>query len=139
MLAEETKRFMVRNRMEELPLLAEKVEALAAHWELTGPLVMNLNLVLEEALANIIGYAYKDQDVHKIRVSITRSFDRLIIRIIDDGIPFDPTAAEPPDISLPAGDRPIGGLGILLISQLMDEVQYVRIKEQNILTLTKYT
>jgi anti-sigma regulatory factor (Ser/Thr protein kinase) len=139
MAAEETKRFVVRNRMEELPLLAEKVEALAAHWKFAGPMVMNLNLVLEEALSNIIFYAFRDQEVHKIRISITREGDRLTIRIRDDGVPFDPTAAPAPDTSLPAGERPIGGLGILLISKLMDNVHYARIDNQNILTLTKFT
>lgn len=119
--------------------MAEKLETLAARWRLESALVMNLNLVLEEALSNIIFYAFRDQDVHKIRISITREGDRLTIRIRDDGIPFDPTAAPAPDTSLPAGERPIGGLGILLISKLMDNVHYARIDNQNVLTLTKFT
>lgn len=119
--------------------MAQKLETLAARWRLESALVMNLNLVLEEALSNIIFYAFRDQDVHKIRISITREGDRLTIRIRDDGIPFDPTAAPAPDTSLPAGERPIGGLGILLISKLMDNVHYARIDNQNVLTLTKFT
>lgn len=134
-----TKSFVIENRIGELSVLAEKLETLAARWRLESALVMNLNLVLEEALSNIIFYAFRDQDVHKIRISITREGDRLTIRIRDDGIPFDPTAAPAPDTSLPAGERPIGGLGILLISKLMDNVHYARIDNQNVLTLTKFT
>ena len=134
-----TKSFVIENRIGELSVLAEKLETLAARWRLESALVMNLNLVLEEALSNIIFYAFRDQEVHKIRISITREGDRLTIRIRDDGVPFDPTAAPAPDTSLPAGERPIGGLGILLISKLMDNVHYARIDNQNILTLTKFT
>lgn len=134
-----TKSFVIENRIGELSVLAQKLETLAARWRLESALVMNLNLVLEEALSNIIFYAFRDQDVHKIRISITREGDRLTIRIRDDGIPFDPTAAPAPDTSLPAGERPIGGLGILLISKLMDNVHYARIDNQNVLTLTKFT
>ena len=134
-----TKSFVIENRIGELSVLAEKLETLAARWRLESALVMNLNLVLEEALSNIIFYAFRDQEVHKIRIFITREGDRLTIRIRDDGVPFDPTAAPAPDTSLPAGERPIGGLGILLISKLMDNVHYARIDNQNILTLTKFT
>ncbi len=139
MVQKGTKRFIIGNRLEELPLLAEKVEALAAAWELKIPLVMNLNLVLEEVISNIINYGFPDHGLHKIRVSITGTGDRITLTVRDGGVPFDPTTAVPPDITLPAGERPIGGLGILLVSQLMDDVRYARIKGQNILTLTKYT
>lgn len=133
------KHFVIENRIGELPGLAEKIEALALQWDLRDALAMNLNLVLEEALSNIIFYAFRDQEVHKIRISITREGGRLTMRIRDDGIPFDPTAAPAPDTSLPAGERPIGGLGILLISKLMDKVHYARIDNKNVLTLTKFT
>ena len=63
----------------------------------------------------------------------------LTLRIRDDGIPFDPTKVKLPDVSQPAGERPVGGLGILLISKLMDHMDYARINNQNVLTLTKHT
>ncbi len=61
----------------------------------------------------------------------------LTIEIIDDGIPFDPLSHEQPDITLQAEERPVGGLGIFLISKIMDTVQYSRINNFNILTLKK--
>jgi anti-sigma regulatory factor (Ser/Thr protein kinase) len=61
----------------------------------------------------------------------------LTIKITDKGIPFNPLSHPLPDITLPAEERPVGGLGIFLISQLMDKIDYRRQKNQNILTLKK--
>ena len=130
--------FIIENRIEELPVLAEKIEQLGDKWELQPNLTMKINLVLEEALSNIIYYAFKDKEIHKIEVSISNKANKLIIEITDDGIPFDPTTSEQPDISLPASERPVGGLGIFLISKIMDTVGYSRKNNLNILTLTKF-
>ena len=62
---------------------------------------------------------------------------QLIFTISDSGIPFDPTAAPEADTTLSAEERQIGGLGIHLVRQLMDEVRYERIDDKNILTLVK--
>ena len=59
------------------------------------------------------------------------------ITIIDSGTPFDPTAAPEVDVTLSAEDRPIGGLGIYLVRQLMDVVRYERAHEKNVLTMIK--
>ncbi|MCD8193264.1 MAG: ATP-binding protein, partial [Tannerellaceae bacterium] len=56
---------------------------------------------------------------------------------IDSGISFNPTVKQTPDISLPVSDRPIGGLGIFLVKQIMNEVKYDRIGNKNILTMVK--
>ena len=61
----------------------------------------------------------------------------LLFIITDNGVAFDPTEKSPADTSLSATDRPIGGLGILLVSQLMDSVNYERIQGKNVLTLKK--
>lgn len=125
------------NRIGELTALAAEIEVLASEWELDEALAMNLNLVLEEAVSNIIFYGFSDEDLHKITISVTRDSGSLTLRIVDDGIPFDPTSRTMLDISGPAEERPIGGLGILLISRLMDQVSYARVNNQNVLTLIK--
>jgi serine/threonine-protein kinase RsbW len=132
-----TKHFVIENQIGELPLLAEKIEKLAEEWKLEMPLTMNINLVLEEALSNIIFYAFKDDGKHEIRISISIRNKELTIKISDCGIPFNPTSQQKPDITLPAGERPIGGLGIFLITQLVDTIHYSRQKNLNLLTLTK--
>jgi anti-sigma regulatory factor (Ser/Thr protein kinase) len=131
------KHFTMINRITELPVLVRKTEKLAQDWELPVSLILNISLVLEEALANIIYYAFSDNREHKIRISLSQSNNKLTVRIKDDGIPFDPSAQLQPDITLPAVERPVGGLGIFLISKIMDTVHYSREKNLNILTLIK--
>jgi len=92
---------------------------------------------LEEAVSNVIFYAFDDEKEHDIKIVISLENKILSIEIIDDGKPFDPTARKEPDVSLPAEDRPIGGLGIFLIRKMMDNVTYTRHNNLNTLTLLK--
>jgi len=131
------KHFVIENQIGELTALAEKIEKLAEQWVLTPALAMNINLVIEEALSNIIFYAFTDNDKHEIRISVSLTNNKLIIKITDNGIPFNPLVQQQPDISSPAEVRPVGGLGIFLISQIMDKMDYSRKNNQNILTLNK--
>ncbi len=130
-------KFVLTNKTEELSLLSAKMEMLGELWELPGALTMNLNLVLEEAISNIIFYAFSSDDEQKIDVIIDYESDNLSIRITDTGKPFDPTSQIPPDITLPTEERNIGGLGIFLINKLMDSVSYSRDDDMNILILNK--
>ena len=130
--------FVIENQVGELPPLAKKIEDLAEKWKLPHELAMNINLVIEEALTNIIFYAFTDINKHEIKMSVSlNSHKRLRIKITDSGIPFNPLAQQQPDITLPAEERPVGGLGIFLISQIMDRMHYSRQNNQNILTLNK--
>lgn len=132
-----TKHFVIENQVEELTSLAEKIEEMAEEWELSQALAMNINLVVEEAVSNVIFYAFDDSNKHKIIISVTLNNNLLTIEITDSGKPFNPLLQQQPDIELPAEERPVGGLGIFLISQIMDEMNYARQKDQNILTLKK--
>ena len=131
------KHFVIKNRIEELTSLAEEIEKLANEWDLSQKLAMNISLVVEEALSNIIFYAFTDGNNHEIHISISVTNNRLNIEFTDDGIPFNPLSHQKPDVELPLEERSVGGLGIFLMSQIMDEMNYTRKKEQNILTLTK--
>lgn len=131
------KHFVIRNQVKELTAIADKIKQLAQEWNLSEELSMNIDLVIEEALSNIIFYAFPDNDLHEIKVSLTLGDHMLSIKITDNGIPFNPLTQQQPDITLPAEERPIGGLGIFLISQIMDKMHYTRHKNQNILELNK--
>jgi len=131
------KHFVIENQIGELSSLADKIEELAEKWELSMALAMNINLVIEEAVSNIIFYAFPENDKHEIKISVSLNNKILVVEISDDGIPFNPLAQVQPDITLPAEDRPVGGLGIFLISQVMDKMDYTRQKNWNILTLNK--
>ena len=131
------KHFLIKNRIEEISSLAEKIEEFANDSKLSPGLAFNINLVLEEALSNIIFYAFIDTEKHEIKISISLNNNLITMEIIDDGIPFNPLEKPSPDINLSAKERPVGGLGIFLISQIMDEMNYARKNKQNVLTLKK--
>lgn len=131
------KQFVIENQVDELPPLAEKMDKLAEEWNLSPALAMNLNLVIEEAVSNIIFYAFTDKNKHEIKISVSTDNKTLTIKIADDGIPFNPLEQKQPDINLPAEERPVGGLGIFLMSQIMDEMQYTRKGNENRLILKK--
>jgi anti-sigma regulatory factor (Ser/Thr protein kinase) len=131
------KHFNIKNNIDQLPILAEKLEKLGEDWQLDMPVVTNLNLVLEEAISNIIFYAYDDNDEHEISINAEKNKQSITLTISDDGKPFDPTKKEKPDVSLSAEKRQIGGLGIFLIQKIMDSVEYKRENKKNILTLSK--
>lgn len=134
---DDTKRITIINKTEELTTLVDMIETLTKKWDLSTSVSMNLNLVLEEAITNIIFHAYTDEEQHEINIDISINEDHLVIKFIDDGIEFNPTKNIATDISLSVEEREIGGLGILFIQKFMDSVEYVRNMNKNILTLHK--
>ncbi|MDR0894704.1 MAG: SpoIIE family protein phosphatase [Prevotellaceae bacterium] len=125
------------NQLEETQRMSEYVEQLGEKLELPPSTVMNLQLALEEAITNIILYAYKEQG-KDISVTFTKTGNELEVVIEDSGVPFDPTAQEEPDhLNASAEDRPIGGLGIFLVKKLMDNVAYKRESGKNVLIMKK--
>lgn len=96
-----------------------------------------LRLVSEEALINIINYGY-DKESGELKIDCeTVNNDTIFIEISDTGSAFDPLKKEDPDITLPLEKRRVGGLGIFIIKNIMDTVDYKREDGKNILTLTK--
>lgn len=88
----------------------------------------------EEALVNIIKHAYQGRP-EKVEIDIKLvSKGRLEISFKDQGPPFNPLKVKSPDTSLPLEKREVGGLGIFLIRKLVDDLQYVRIHNQNLFT-----
>lgn len=134
---EKNKRITIINNIDQLPTLAEQIEQIADEWELGPMLAMNMNLVIEEAITNVIFYAFNDQENHQIDIDFNLNDSILKLVITDDGTPFDPTQKGDPDTTLSVEDRQIGGLGIFLIRKIMNEVKYKRKNNKNILTLTK--
>lgn len=134
----ETAHLKLTNAISELDKLRELIEGtVVGQWGLAPAVGMSVNLALEEAFANIVQYAFRDQGPHVIELFFQWNGNRLVVTITDDGHAFNPTKKEDPDTTLPAGERPIGGLGILLVRKIMDKVEYERTGNQNKLILTK--
>ena len=123
-------------RIDSLPRGLALVVECATAAGLLPQRVMEIELAVEEALANICLYAYPNSH-GEVEVRCTLDETRhLVIELIDAGIPFDMLARPAPDFTLDAAQRPIGGLGIPLIRALMDNATYHREGTRNILRLT---
>ena len=98
---------------------------------------MKLNLAIEEAVVNVMNYAYPAGVKGDVDIEAQINDERLKFVISDSGTPFDPTAKAEVDTTLSAEERGIGGLGIHLIRQIMDTINYERVDGKNVLTLRK--
>ena len=132
-----TETLVLKNDVHEVTRFSSFIKSVIEELNIDKSLGHQLRLAVEEAVVNVINYAYPTGTEGDITVKITSDGHILHCQIIDAGIPFDPTAQEKTDISLPTQDRPVGGLGFLLVRELMDSINYERIDGKNVLTLKK--
>jgi len=125
------------NDIETIPQLNEFIDSVAEEMALDMSLTMSLNLAMEEAVVNVMDYAYPEGQQGNVEIEAMTDGEWLTFVISDSGVPFDPTTKEDADTTLSAEERPIGGLGIFLVRQLMDVIQYQRDGDKNVLTLRK--
>lgn len=131
------KEIQIRNQVDDLQHVAAFVEEIADELQLSPELTMNFNLVLEEMVSNVIFYAYPKENDQPIILTATSDDDSISFIITDEGRAFDPTAREDADMSVNPADRQLGGMGIFITRQIMDDVTYQHIDGCNILTMTK--
>ncbi len=131
------RKLVLHNDIQQISRLAEFVENLAEERNLDKTLAMSLNLALEEAVTNVIMYAYPEGEGGDVEIDASIDDRTAEFVISDSGKPFDPTAAPEADISLNVEDRPVGGLGIFLVRKIMDNVEYCREDGKNKLSMTK--
>ena len=123
----------VGNLAEIRRFVREEAAALGAGEEA----ICDLELAVDEAACNIVCHGYEDRS-GTIQVAVERHGDRLIVRLRDQALAFDPCCHPLPDVTLPLEERPLGGLGIFLIRQSVDEMLYrVPPEGGNELTLVK--
>ena len=115
---------------EMLGFVSETAETMGVH----PKRIMHLELAMEEAVVNICNYAYAIPP-GEVTVRISQEAETFKIELIDNGVPFDPMGMDAPDIKSEIENRDVGGLGILLIRRMLDEVRYSRQADQNILML----
>jgi len=128
---------VLRNNLDELQRLNEEFEAYAAAHDLHVEEQYQVFLCLEELVTNVISYAWPDDGEHTLGILITVDDEFIKVSIEDDGIPFDPTQHPEPDMKKPAAERAVGGLGIHLVRQTMNEMRYSRQEDKNFLVLRK--
>jgi len=128
----------ITNNLEGLAELAPFMEEVAMAYDVSPDVSFQLQLALDEALANSVSYAYPEGTEGPIIIEVTMEDSAIVFRLIDEGTLFDPTVmGDDVDTDLSAEERAVGGLGIFLIKQMMDDVTYQRLDDKNILTMKK--
>ena len=128
----------LKNDPAEIARLAPLVTAFCADHALAEAAASQLNLALDEAVTNIISYAWDDAGEHEITLLLSVAPGALTAELIDDGRAFDPLQAAPPDLAARLAERRVGGLGIHLARRLMDDISYRREGGRNHLVLAKH-
>ena len=123
--------------LQEVPQLNTFVEEVCQSVGFDELTTMGIKVAVEEAVVNVMKYAYPPGQQHDVTIEAASNDVRLKFTIIDSGQPFDPTVQGEVDTTLSAKERKIGGLGIHIIRQNMDSINYERIDNLNVLTLRK--
>ena len=97
----------------------------------------SVNVALDDLLANALSHGQAGRDPCSVTVEVELDQERVTVTITDNGPPFDPFALDAPDTTLSVEERPLGGLGIHLVGQLMDQVNYQRRDGHNVVVLVK--
>lgn len=130
-----TSRFILPNNPAAFDGLAEFAAGFARAHALPPEDEARLMVILDELFTNAVSYGYAPGDVGRIEVGLDVDGDRLTIEFADDGHPFDPLTAPPPELDLPVAERPVGGLGLAIVRAFADTAEYRRVGARNRLTL----
>lgn len=122
----------IENNVDEISRLCDEVKKFCEDNQVSDDKYHDIVLILDEMVTNVISYAYPDGGVHTFTLDIHKGDDqRIYIKLVDDGIPFDPLGKEEADTESSLEERQIGGLGIFLVKQLAETVEYSRMDDKN--------
>ena len=127
----------LKNDIRQVSLLSNFVKEVLGRWDIESKQAKEIRLAVEEAVVNVIDYAYPIGEEGDVTVNACSDGHQVKFIISDTGTPFDPTEINQADITLSIEERPIGGLGFHLVRQLVDSINYERLDGRNILTLRK--
>lgn len=125
------------SRMDALDGLMNELHKFCQENSLDTQLSLELQLVVEELVVNIIHHGTAENEETPIDIFLAVTDHVLNITVEDEGCPFDPLAHQAQDLDIPFEEREIGGLGVLLVKELMDSVSYCYDRGKNIVRLTK--
>ncbi len=124
--------------LESLQTFRDFITECCARYEVPNDTVLELKLAVDEACTNIITHGYKGMDPGSIILSFRIEPERILIQITDFGHCFEPVAGQRPDVEAALEDQELGGLGLYLIYQTMDNIDYTSSDDGNTLTFTKF-
>ena len=133
------RRVVLTNHRGELRRLAEWVAAVARENALFLEAAFRLDVCLAEAVSNVIEHAFPDGGRHDIRVTLEPREREVVLKVEDEGRPFDPLQAAPSPMAVKLEHVRIGGYGLRLIRHFADSCSYRRREGRNVLTMTVLT
>jgi serine/threonine-protein kinase RsbW len=132
---------ILKNDLSELERVSSTLDAFGQRHAIPAAALFDLHLALDEILTNVMSYGYDDHAQHEIVVHLGISPGRaprhVEVAVEDDGRPFNPLDAAPPDVQASIEERPVGGLGIYLVRRVMDDLEYRRQPGKNVLVMRK--
>ena len=128
---------VVKNEISAIEPLSRAVSDFCAQHGLPPAVRDDVNLALDEVVANVILHGFADSAEHNIIVRLCIDPGIVSVSVEDEGLPFNPLQTPEPDLALPIEQRPIGGLGIHLVRNIMDELEYQRLEGRNCLVMKK--
>ena len=131
------KELKLKNQMQELERVNQFVEEICEELNLGMELQLNLNLVMEEMVVNVISYAYPEGKTAEIELLAESDGKELTFVLSDRGKEFAPTLSESADMDQNPAERDLGGMGIYIVKNIMNEVTYQRLEGKNLLTMKK--
>jgi len=131
------KELKLKNQVDELQRLNLFIEEICGELGLDMQLQLDLNLVLEEVVSNVIYYAYPEGTIADIELHAEYDGKELTFVLSDQGKYFDPTLKDDLDTDVNPMDRNLGGMGIYIVKNIMNEVTYQRLEGRNLLTMKK--
>jgi sigma-B regulation protein RsbU (phosphoserine phosphatase) len=120
----------------EIQRVNHSIESFCSDAGLPGSISQKLGIIFDDLLSNTISYGFDDDAEHEIQIHIEYVDGRVVVKVSDDGIPFNPFDQIGPDTTLSVEEREIGGLGILLVKEMTDSQAYQRLSNKNIVTFT---
>lgn len=130
---------VLRNCRSELERMSEAVSTWCRDNAIPATAEFYVNLALDEIVSNVIRYGWKDDGGHYVHIRLSRLEDNLVVEVEDDAAPFNPLMVPEVDVNRPLEDRPVGGLGIHLVRNIMDGLEYRRVNGKNLFIMKRKT
>ena len=127
----------IANRIGDIHRVVAMVDRFGAANRIAADILHDLNVVLDEALNNVVTHGFPADARGEIVVRLAIQARAVVVEVVDDGRAFDPLQVPAPDLTLPLRERRPGGVGIHFIRTLMDDVAYHRVDGRNVLRMTK--
>ncbi|MDR3179808.1 MAG: ATP-binding protein [Holosporaceae bacterium] len=125
----------IKNDFGEMDMLSSKISDFCREQNISDEKHNNIALIVDELVTNVMSYAYPDGGEHTFSLKIEKCDNRVCMCLTDGGIPFNPLSLPNPDLESSLDERPVGGLGISLVRQLSEAVEYARVDDKNQLSI----